>query len=101
LSEEEDVERRARILERVMLARKVRKEFEIEFQNRLITLLTTALGVVAALFWQSAITDTIKVFIPIESGAWAYELLTAFFVTIIAVIIIMGLSSLQKKSIAI
>lgn len=97
---EKGVDKKRRVRERLELVRKLKKELEIEFQNRLITLLTTALGVVAALFWQAAITDTIKVFIPVESGAWTYEILVALIVTVVAVVAIMGLSSLQKKSIS-
>ncbi|MCX6800681.1 MAG: DUF5654 family protein [Candidatus Diapherotrites archaeon] len=86
----------AKVKERFEMARKIREEFEAEFENRLITLLTTALGVVAALFWQTAIMDTIKTLIPI-GGAWYYELLIAFIVTILAALSILAISRLPKK----
>jgi hypothetical protein len=76
--------------------KKIREEFENEFNERLVTFITTAFGVVAALFWQTAITDSIKAFIP-TTGAWMYEVIVAFFVTIIAVAGILFVSKVLKK----
>lgn len=64
---------------RLELARQV----ELEVATRVITVMTTALAVVAGLFWQTALNDTIKNFIPI-SGAWQYELAVAFAITVLA-----------------
>ncbi len=64
---------------RLELARQV----EREVATRVITVMTTALAVVAGLFWQTALSDTIKNFIPI-SGAWQYELAIAFAITVLA-----------------
>lgn len=73
-----------------------REEVRREFNTRLITIVTTAVGVVAALFWQTAITDTIKTFIP-TSGAWYYEILVAFIVTVLAAVLLYYLSRQQAK----
>ncbi len=70
-------------------------EAEREIKNRSVLVITTALALVAALFWQTALTDTIKTFIPV-SGAWAYELGIAFGVTIVVVLVIY----LLNKSVA-
>ena len=53
-----------------------------EIKTRMITIVTTAMTVVAALFWQTAITDTIKAFIPV-GGVWSYEIIVALIVTAI------------------
>ena len=58
---------------------------KISFQLR--TTISTVLALVAALFWQTAITDTIKAFIDVN-GAWIYELLVALVITIGATIAI-------------
>ncbi|MEI7960946.1 MAG: DUF5654 family protein, partial [archaeon] len=71
-------------------------KFWLAHTDRLITLITTAFGVVAALFWQTAITDSIKAFIPI-SGAWTYEVGVAFFVTFIAAAAIFFISRFLKR----
>jgi len=68
-----------------------------EITTRAITTLTTALALVAALFWQTAITDTIKNFIP-TSGAWQYEVIVAVIVTLLAAVIIYILSRPISKT---
>ncbi len=91
-------EKRIKVLqEKIDKTRVLRKELETEFQSRSTIFLTTAFGVVAALFWQTAITDTIKAFIPI-SGAWFYELFVAIIVTIIAILAIFFISKIGKKN---
>ena len=93
-NEEKHIERETARQRRIERARKLHKEVT----TRMITVITTALAIVAALFWQTAITDTIKTFIPV-GGAWQYELIVAFFVTIIAAIAIYFLSNaLEAKS---
>lgn len=65
--------------------KRIAKEITMEFQERLVVLMTTALGVVAALFWQNAIKDMIDAFIP-PIKVWQYELFIAILVTFLAVI---------------
>lgn len=65
------------------MRREMAREAEREIASRVITVMTTALAVVAGLFWQTAISDTIKNFIPV-SGAWQYELGIAFAITVFA-----------------
>ncbi len=72
------------------------KEARREITTRAITTMTTALALVAALFWQTAITDTIKNFIP-TSGAWQYEVVVAVVVTLFAAIVIYILSKPISK----
>jgi len=82
--------------EQLAKAKELRKEFGNELNDRMVTFLTTAFGVVAALFWQTAITDSIKAFIP-TSGIWIYEIFVALAVTIIAVVGIFLVSKVIKK----
>ncbi|HTX43555.1 MAG TPA: DUF5654 family protein [Methanocella sp.] len=77
---------------RLAIARQVREEV----QSRTVTVITTALALVAALFWQTAITDTIKTFMPV-SGAWGYELLVALGVTVCAALAIYFLTKSAPK----
>ena len=63
------------------MRREMAQEVRKEIASRVITVMSTALAVVAGLFWQTAISDTIKNFIPI-SGAWQYEIMVALLVTI-------------------
>jgi hypothetical protein len=88
--------RKALAADRLQRARQAEKEIG----SRVITVITTALALVAALFWQTAISDTVKAFIPI-SGAWQYEIGVALAVTLIAAVAIYMLSrsmdGLQKK----
>ena len=76
--------------------KKLRKELGSEFNELLVLFLTTALGVVAALFWQTAIIDTIKAFIPIN-GAWTYELFVALLVTLLSVLVVLIVSRFGNK----
>lgn len=73
--------------ERIALA----KEAAQEIRTRMVTVISTALALVAALFWQTAINDSIKTFIPV-SGAWQYEIAVALAVTVIAAVAIYLLS---------
>jgi hypothetical protein len=73
-------EMRARRLE-------IARQVEREVAARVVTIMTTTLAVVAGLFWQTAISDTIKAFIPI-SGAWQYELAVALIITVGAAVTI-------------
>ncbi|MFH0834950.1 MAG: DUF5654 family protein [Candidatus Micrarchaeota archaeon] len=64
--------------------REAAKEFQQAFRERTLTIVTTAFGVVAALFWQTAISDMIRTYIP-TTGIWQYELIAALLVTAMAV----------------
>ena len=79
---------------RLAKAKQVREAFNFELSNRMVVFISTAFGVVAALFWQTAITDTIKAFIPVN-GAWPYEIMVALLVTLLAVLVIFIMSSIQ------
>ena len=67
---------------------------EKEVAKQMITVISTALALVSALFWQTAINDTIKTFMPV-SGAWSYELAIAFVITMIAAMIIVTIHQRQ------
>lgn len=69
----------------------IAREVEREIANRIVTVMTTALAVVAGLFWQTAINDTIKTFIPVN-GVWEYEIAVAIGVTLVAAIVIVVIS---------
>lgn len=81
---------------KVEKVKEVAKEITVEFQEKLTVLMTTALGVVAALFWQDAIKDMIHAFIP-PSDAWQYEILAATIVTFFAVVALYLLSRIGKE----
>ena len=70
------------------------REERRQLNQRLVTILSTTIGVVAGLFWQTAITDTIKTFIPV-SGAWYYEIGVALFVTAILVVVLIWLTRIN------
>ncbi len=86
---EEKIEKK---VERHEMAREVRDEVK----TRMITVITTALALVAALFWQTAITDTIKTLIPI-SGAWSYEIVVALVITVLVAVVIYLLTNTVPK----
>jgi hypothetical protein len=74
----------------------MRKEYRHEFNQRLFTVLSTAVGVVAGLFWQTAITDSIKTFIPV-AGAWYYEIGVALLVTALAAGLLLWLNHVSTR----
>ena len=88
---EESQFKKGEVAEKKELRAQRAKEARQEIAARAITTITTALALVAALFWQTAITDTIKNFIP-TSGAWQYEVVVAVVVTMLAAVIIYILS---------
>lgn len=55
-----------------------------EAKRQMLTFMTTAFSLTAALFWNDAIKAMITSYIPKE-GAWPYLMLAAVFVTIIAI----------------
>lgn len=72
------------------------KQIRKEFKERLILLVTTAFGFVAALSWNDAIKALIQEYVP-SGGSWPYLLLSAIIVTIIAVIAIVLINKYTKK----
>ncbi|HLC37985.1 MAG TPA: DUF5654 family protein [Candidatus Norongarragalinales archaeon] len=73
-----------------------REGFKSEFKKQLLTLVTAAFGLTAALFWNTAIKDTIQHFIP-SAETWYWEIATAVIVTIIAVFFIFLLSRFARE----
>lgn len=71
-------------------------EHVFEIRSRTITIISTALALVAGLFLQNAVSDTIKVFVPI-TGAWAYEIVVALCVVIVVAIVIYLLNKTNEK----
>ncbi len=67
-----------------------------EVTSKTVLAITTALALVSALFWQTAITDTIKYFIP-TGGAWPYELGVALLVTTFSASAIYLLTKAQSR----
>lgn len=63
----------------------------------MISLASAAFGVVAALAWNTAITDLIKVFMPAGKGL-AWEFLYALIITIIGVIVLVQMGKLAERS---
>ncbi len=57
-----------------------------EAKKQMLTFVTTAFSLTAALFWNDAIKAMITSYIPKEGG-WPYLMLAAVFVTVIAVIV--------------
>lgn len=62
----------------------------------MISLATAAFGVVAALAWNTAITDLFKAYLPKGSGIVA-DFIYAIVVTIIAVFVIVNLANLAAR----
>ncbi len=71
------------------------REFQQEFRKQLVALVTAAFAFVAALFWNTAITDTIKALLPVTGTAWMYEIVSAVIVTVVAVVVVYSLSKLK------
>lgn len=67
-----------------------------EFKERLVVLVTSAFGLVAALFWNDAIKAFIQSYIP-TGNSWPYMMVSAVIVTIIAVIAIVMISRHTKS----
>lgn len=73
-------------------------EFKNLFKDKVITLVISAFGLCAALFWNDAISSIIKELLP-EGNTWPYKLFSAIFVTFIAVFAIYFVTKLfgEKK----
>ncbi|VVB76155.1 Uncharacterised protein [uncultured archaeon] len=87
---------KAKLKEQAKVAKELREEVKREFKSRFFYTIATALGLVTALLWQTAIIDTIKAFVPIQ-GAWPYEITVASIITIFAVYLIIITSKLAEK----
>ena len=70
--------------------------FRRVFQENFITLIVSALGLVAALTWNDAVKTTIETLIPSQANL-AYKYYAAIIVTIIAVTITYFLSKLKPQ----
>jgi len=70
------------------------EEKEKEVAKQFIIMISTALALVSALFWQTAINNTIKTFLPM-SGLWNYDLAIAFIITLLSAMIIVTLHQKQ------
>jgi uncharacterized membrane protein required for colicin V production len=68
-----------------------------QFLATMIALASAAFGVIAALAWNTAITDLIKQWLPAGHGIGP-EFLYAVIVTIIGVVIMVQLGKLAEKS---
>jgi hypothetical protein len=65
------------------------------YLGTMIGLATAAFGLVAALEWNTFITDLIALFLKPGTGVWA-ELLYAVVITIVAVVVIQALGKLAE-----
>lgn len=77
-----------------------KRKLEIAVVTQMLSLATSALGLVAALAWnnviQELIANYIKKFLPANFGIFSL-LLYAVIVTILAVVVTMNLSELKEK----
>jgi len=64
----------------------------------MIALATAAFGVVAALAWNTAITDLIKAVWPGKGATVISDFIYAIIITIIAVIVIVNLGNLAQRA---
>ena len=79
---------------------KIEKEamkFRKELWNRIITLIISAFGFVAALAWNDAIKSSVETFIKAED-VWYYKIINAIVVTIISVAVIYSLTKFSKTT---
>ncbi|HET6896627.1 MAG TPA: DUF5654 family protein [Candidatus Baltobacteraceae bacterium] len=73
-------------------------EVKPSYLGTMIALATAAFGLIAALAWNTFITDLIKTFLKTGSGLWA-ELGYAVIITILATIVIQALGKLAERDI--
>jgi len=76
-------------------AKKNASIFVSTFRSHLVTLLISALGLVAALRWNDVIKRTIDLVFPSSSLGLYYDYLSAIILTVIIVLIILLLSRLE------
>jgi sterol desaturase/sphingolipid hydroxylase (fatty acid hydroxylase superfamily) len=72
------------------------RELRRQVRDRTVTVVTAAVGLAAALLWQTAIIDAVKHFVPVE-GAWYYEIAVALLFTVLAAVVILWLNRYQGK----
>ena len=70
--------------------------FKMAFLRRVADLSTAALGLVAALAWNEAITSLVKTYIP-EASATISLFLYAIFITLVAVILTIPISNAVQR----
>ena len=70
-------------------------EFRSEFRKQLLTLVTAAFGFTAALFWNTAIKDTVEHFVP-QAESWYWEIAIAALVTVVSVFFIYAIAKLAS-----
>ncbi len=68
-----------------------------QYLATMIALASAAFGVIAALAWNSAITDLIKQFLPAGKGILP-EFLYAVIITVIGVIVMVNLGKLAERA---
>jgi len=75
------------------------KTLKSQTQQQMTALITSAFAFTAALFWRDAIRDFLEqtLFIRAGQGWWPIQLLVATLVTIIAVVVIYGVSRFEGK----
>ena len=66
------------------------------YLGTMIALATAAFGLIAALAWNSAITDFFKLYLPARSGLLS-EFIYAIIITVIAVIIVQNLAKVAER----
>lgn len=71
-------------------------EFRSEFRKQLLTLVTAAFGFTAALFWNTAIKDTVEHFVP-QAESWYWEIAIAALVTVVSVFFIYAIAKLASS----
>ena len=71
-------------------------EVKPSYLGTMIALATAAFGLIAALAWNTFITDLIKTFLRPGKGVWA-ELLYAVVITLIAVVVIQTLGKVAER----
>jgi len=75
------------------------KAFKAETKRRTMTLITSAFGFVAALFWRDAIQSFLEQTIKVTpgEGLWIVQVVVASIVTVFAVIVMFILSRMLGK----
>ena len=75
----------------------IKKLVQEDVHGRTVTMISTALAIVAGLFWQKAINDTLAAYIPVN-GAWPYEIGLAIMITVGLAMVISFLNKpIEKK----
>lgn len=85
--------------EEIIKLRERLKAFRTHTKQQVATLVTSAFGFVAALFWRDAIKSFVEQTLQVSpgEGPWAVQLGVALIVTIVAIIAIVGVSKTLGK----